>query len=121
MQEDKGSPYGKWTDEYMCQRKIAEEVQKKAPIGSKEREAADKNVQNINDEITKNKAQIDRLHTELGAERRKIELHYQSLSVNDNLNTLNEKERQERATVERYRRLMEEKMKIEKKQTLIKW
>ena len=101
------------------QRKIAEEVQKKAPIGSKEREAADKNVQNINDEITKNKAQIDRLHTELGAERRKIELHYQSLSVKDNLNAINEKERQERATVERYRRLMEEKMKIEKKQTLI--
>ena len=101
------------------QRKIAEEVQKKAPIGSKEREAADKNVQNINDEITKNKAQIDRLHTELGAERRKIELRYQSLSVKDNLNAINEKERQDRAYVEQYRRLMEEKMKIEKKQTLI--
>ena len=26
MQEDKGCPYGKWTDEYMCQRKIAEEI-----------------------------------------------------------------------------------------------
>ena len=101
------------------QRKIAEEVQKKAPIGSKEREAADKNVQNINDEITKNKAQIDRLHTKLGAERRKIELRYQSLSVKDNLNAINEKERQDRAYVEQYRRLMEEKMKIEKKQTLI--
>lgn len=101
------------------QRKVAEEVQKKAPIGSKEREAADKNVQNINDEITKNKAQIDRLHTELGAERRKIELHYQSLSVKDNLNAINEKEQQDRAYVEQYRRLMEEKAKIEKKQQLV--
>lgn len=101
------------------QRKVAEEVQKKAPIGSKEREAADKNVQNINDEITKNKAQIDRLHTQLGAERRKIELHYQSLSVKDNLNALNEKERQERAAVEKYRRLMEEKNKISEKQQIL--
>lgn len=100
------------------QRKIAEEARSKAHEADKW-DAADKNVRDINEEIKRNKAQIDRLHTELGAKRRKIELHYQSLSVKDNLNALNEKERQERATVERYRRLMEEKNKISEKQQIL--
>lgn len=73
----------------------------------------------IKEELTKVEAKRKELANELAAERHKIELKYNQLSIKDELDTINEKERQERAYVEQYRRLMEEKAKIEKKQQLV--
>ena len=73
----------------------------------------------IDKELKKVEAKRKELANELAAERHKIELKYNQLSIKDELAAINEKERQDRAYVEKYRRLMEEKMKIEKKQTLI--
>lgn len=99
--------------------RAARELMGKNKKGTVEYDLAKENIDNIKKLREKANEELLKLAKQLDDEKLKIDVHYNSLEVKDELNTIKEKERQERAYIEQYRRLMEEKAKIEKKQTLI--
>ena len=99
--------------------RAARELMGKTKKGTVEYDLAKENIDNIKKLREKANEELLKLAKQLDDEKLKIDVHYNSLEVKDELNTIKEKERQERAYIEQYRRLMEEKAKIEKKQTIL--
>ena len=99
--------------------RAARELMGKSKQGTVEYDLAKTNIDNIKKLRSDANNELLKLKTQLGDEALKIEAHYNSLEVKDSLNAIKEKERQEKAYVEQYRRLMEEKAKIEKRQQVI--
>lgn len=99
--------------------RAAKALMGKTKQGTVEYDLADKNIENIKKLRENANNELLKLKKQLGDEALRIEAHYNSLEVKDSLNAIKEKERQEKAYVEQYRRLMEEKAKIEKKQQLV--
>lgn len=99
--------------------RAARELMGKTKKGTVEYDLAKENIDNIKKLREKANEELLKLAKQLDDEKLKIDVHYNSLEVKDELNTIKEKERQERAYIEQYRRLMEEKAKIEKKQQLV--
>lgn len=99
--------------------RAARELMGKSKQGTVEYDLAKTNIDNIKKLRSDANDELLKLKTKLGDEALKIEAHYNSLEVKDSLNAIKEKERQEKAYIEQYRKLMEEKAKIEKKQQLV--
>lgn len=93
------------------QKKFNENIINKHPNSDAATLASAQN-DDIDKELKKVEAKRKEIWDELARERHKIELKYNQLSIKDKLD-------QEKAYVEQYRRLMEEKAKIEKKQQLV--
>lgn len=120
--EDKKRKYAEYL-QYIRQldeeKKNATTLMGKTEQSSKEYKLAGDNIKNIDKLRAEAESNRLKLADQLGDQTLKIEAHYNSLEVKDSLNAIKEKERQEKAYVEQYRRLMEEKAKIEKKQQVV--